>query len=44
MVLQWMGHAQISTPERYAHLAPDTGGELIDLLDCDSISESVRGP
>jgi len=33
VVQQWLGHANIATTERYAHLTPDTGEELIDLLD-----------
>jgi site-specific recombinase XerD len=28
----WLGHAQLSTTERYAHLAPLAGAELIDRL------------
>jgi site-specific recombinase XerD len=42
VVQQWMGHAQISTTERYAHLAPDTGGDLIDLLDCPRLDLAQR--
>ncbi|MCA8972836.1 MAG: site-specific integrase [Planctomycetes bacterium] len=30
VVQRWMGHASYSTTERYAHLAPDFGEELIE--------------
>lgn len=33
VVQQWLGHAHITTTERYAHLAPTTGEDLIDLLE-----------
>ncbi len=44
VVQQWLGHANITTTERYAHLAPDTGEDLIDLLDRPRTAarESVR--
>ncbi|MCB9705527.1 MAG: site-specific integrase [Myxococcales bacterium] len=32
VVQAWLGHAQISTTERYAHLAPRAGSTLIELL------------
>jgi len=32
VVQLWLGHAHISTTERYAHLAPNTGEDLIDLV------------
>jgi integrase len=32
IVQMWLGHAQLSTTERYAHLAPLAGAELIDRL------------
>ncbi len=41
VVQQWLGHANIATTERYAHLAPDTGEDLIDLLDAPK--SGVRG-
>ena len=31
-IRQWMGHASLKTTERYAHLRPDYGDELIDRL------------
>ncbi len=31
-VQQWLGHAHMSTTERYAHLQPDTGSDLIERL------------
>jgi len=45
VVPQWLGHANIATTERYAHLAPDTGEDLIDLLDApkSGIREGVGG-
>ncbi len=32
VVQLWLGHAHITTTERYAHLAPTTGEDLIDLV------------
>jgi integrase len=32
VVQLWLGHAHITTTERYAHLAPNAGEDLIDLL------------
>ncbi len=32
VIQKWLGHANITTTERYAHLRPDTGDDLIDLL------------
>ena len=32
LVQMWLGHAQLSTTERYAHLAPLAGAELIERL------------
>ena len=32
MVQLWLGHAHITTTERYAHLAPTAGEDLIDRL------------
>lgn len=32
VVQAWLGHAHITTTERYAHLAPNAGEDLIDLL------------
>lgn len=45
VVQQWMGHAQISTTERYAHLAPHAGEDLIDRLVPDrcAIRGNTRG-
>ena len=33
VVQKWLGHASVSTTERYAHLRPDTGDELIEVLE-----------
>jgi integrase len=32
VIQKWLGHAHITTTERYAHLRPDTGDDLIALL------------
>jgi integrase len=32
IVQLWLGHAHITTTERYAHLAPDAGADFIDRL------------
>jgi len=32
VIQKWLGHANITTIERYAHLRPDTGDDLIELL------------
>lgn len=32
VIQKWLGHANITTTERYAHLRPDTGDDLIELL------------
>jgi len=32
VIQKWLGHANVTTTERYAHLRPDTGDDLIDLL------------
>ena len=32
-VQAWLGHSTITMTMRYAHLAPDAGRELIDVLD-----------
>lgn len=33
VVQKWLGHASVTTTERYAHLRPDTDDELIAVLD-----------
>ncbi|MEZ4453002.1 MAG: site-specific integrase [Nannocystaceae bacterium] len=33
VVQKWLGHASVTTTERYAHLRPNTDDELIDLLE-----------
>jgi integrase len=32
VIQKWLGHAHVTTTERYAHLRPDSGDELIELL------------
>lgn len=42
VVQKWLGHASVTTTERYAHLRPDTDDELIDVLErgCANPAES----
>lgn len=32
VIQKWLGHANVSTTERYAHMRPDSGDHLIELL------------
>ncbi len=38
-VQKWLGHASITTTERYAHLAEEAGDALIDALDEPDLTE-----
>ena len=41
IVQKWLGHSSVVTTERYAHLRPDAGDELIDALDGCEVSAEL---
>ena len=41
-IQQWMGHASLQTTERYAHLRPDFGDDLIEGLADPARAKSAR--